>query len=151
MTGDEGPDIPFRNDVSYASLVPRDSGPASHDLQSSLAGLSQLLPSAIVLEELLTRVAEFAVAAIPGAAAAGVTLLQHDRPDTIGASAPCVTHLDAIQCLLGEGPCITAAAFGARCVRGRSTPSPRGRHSVREPDNWVCAAYFRSHCCCPRK
>jgi hypothetical protein len=46
----------------------------------SLAGLSA---ARLSLEDLLTRVATFAVHAIPGADGAGLTLIEHDRSDTI--------------------------------------------------------------------
>jgi len=66
------------------------------------------------LGELLTRVANSAVRAIPGADGAGVTLLRMDRDENIvealAASAPFVSEIDAIQYeVLNEGPCITAA------------------------------------------
>jgi GAF domain-containing protein len=61
------------------------------------------------LEETLTQVAEFAVTAIPGADGAGLTLLEHDRADTIVATADFVRQVDDIQYSLGEGPCISAA------------------------------------------
>lgn len=89
------------------------------DLQTSLAGLSQLATGRISLPEMLTHVAEFAVRAIPGADGAGLTLLQKGRADTIVASAEFVQDIDAIQYGLGEGPCITAAAEG-RTVRSGS-------------------------------
>jgi putative methionine-R-sulfoxide reductase with GAF domain len=86
------------------------------DLRRSLAALSQLATGQMKLSEALTRVAEFAVQAIPGADGAGLTLLEKDRHDTIVASAPFVGQVDAIQYGIGEGPCITAAAE-ARTVR----------------------------------
>lgn len=80
------------------------------DLQDSLAGLTRLASNNLELEGLLTRVANFAVQAIPGADGAGLTLLERDRPDTIVATASFVTEIDDIQYGLGEGPCIRAAA-----------------------------------------
>jgi GAF domain-containing protein len=62
------------------------------------------------LEESLTRVAQFAVRAIPGAEGAGLTLLEENRSDTIVATAEFVTQIDDIQYSLGQGPCISAAA-----------------------------------------
>jgi transcriptional regulator with GAF, ATPase, and Fis domain len=86
-------------------------GASDHDLDASLVSLSGLVMGAGQrgLEELLQRVAEFAVQAIPGADGAGLTLLQADRRDTMVASADFVRDVDAIQYGLGEGPCITAA------------------------------------------
>ena len=78
-------------------------------LRESLAGLSRLAMRQLSLSKMLTHVAEFAVQAIPGADGVGVTLFQDDRADTSVASADFVRNVDAVQYLLGEGPCITAA------------------------------------------
>jgi len=67
------------------------------DLQASLAALSRLSTGRLNLEDLLVRVATFAVRAIPGADGAGLTMLERDRADTIVASAPFVSEIDAIQ------------------------------------------------------
>ena len=80
------------------------------DLQDSLARLGQLATGLLSLEESLTRVAQFAVRAIPGAEGAGLTLLEKNRSDTIVATAEFVTQIDDIQYSLGQGPCISAAA-----------------------------------------
>ena len=80
------------------------------DLRSSLSSLSNLATGQLSLEEMLTHVATFAVRAIPGANGAGLTLLEDGRADTIVATDPFVTEVDAIQYGLGEGPCISAAA-----------------------------------------
>jgi GAF domain-containing protein len=84
------------------------------DLQTSLTGLSRLGmgQGQQGLEDLLQHVAEYAVAAIPGADGAVLTLLEADRLDTMVASADFVREVDAIQYGIGEGPCITAAASG---------------------------------------
>ena len=84
------------------------------DLQTGLAALAGLVTDSIGLDELLNRVANSAVRAIPGADGAGVTLLRMDRPGNrvaaLAASAPFVSEIDAIQYeVLDEGPCITAA------------------------------------------
>lgn len=89
------------------------------DLRTSLAALSQLATGQMQLSDVLTRVAEFAVQAIPGADGAGLTLLEKNRHDTIVASAPFVGQVDAIQYGIEEGPCITAATH-ARIVRSGS-------------------------------
>lgn len=89
------------------------------DLRSSLVSVSRLVTDTLALKDLLTRVAEFAVRAIPHADGAGVTLLERGRADTIVASAPFVCEVDAIQYGLGEGPCISAATDG-RTVRSGS-------------------------------
>ena len=90
----------------------RDSSDAEDaDLASGLAALSQL-SVALDLDVLLTRVADYAVRAIPGADGAGLTLLESDRADTIVTSAAFVRQVDDIQYSIGEGPCISAAAQG---------------------------------------
>jgi GAF domain-containing protein len=92
------------------------------DLRTSLAALSQLATGQMELTDVLTRVAEFAVLAIPGADGAGLTLMEAGHHDTIVASAPFVVEVDAIQYGIEQGPCITAAAE-ARTVRSGSLSS----------------------------
>jgi hypothetical protein len=96
------------------------------DLRSSVTDLAGLLQGAGQkgLEDMLRHVAEFAVRAIPGADGAGLTLLEHDRADTMVASAEFVRQVDAIQYGLGEGPCISAAAQ-ARTVHSGSLGTDR--------------------------
>jgi len=81
-------------------------------LAAGLAGLSRLIAGSGTLELLLTKVANFAVAAVPGADGAGVTMQELGAPDTIVASSTFVTDVDSVQYRLGEGPCISAAATG---------------------------------------
>jgi len=88
------------------------------DLQDSLAALSRLSTGRLSLEDLLTRVASFAVQAIPGADGAGLTLVEVDRADTIVMTEPFVRQGDDIQYSLGEGPCISAAATGVTMRSG---------------------------------
>jgi GAF domain-containing protein len=97
------------------------------DLQEGLAGLSRLATNRLGLEDLLTRVATFAVKAIPGAGGAGLTLLEDDRADTIVATATFVSEIDAIQYGLGQGPCITAAREGQTVMSGSLGSDPRWR------------------------
>jgi GAF domain-containing protein len=96
------------------------------DLRTSLAALARLAmgEGQQGLEEILLRVAECAVQAIPGADGAGLTLIEADRVDTMVASADFVRQVDAIQYGIGEGPCITAAAEG-RTVRSGSLGGTR--------------------------
>ena len=89
------------------------------DLQAALLGLSRLVAGSDPLEALLTRVAEFAVRAIPGADGAGVIMYNDGTSSTVAASAPFVRDVDDIQYGLGEGPCISAAAQG-RTIRAGS-------------------------------
>lgn len=78
-------------------------------LRESLAGLARLASGRLDLRATLTRVAEFAVRAIPGADGAGLTLIEDDRADVVVASARFVREIDDIQYGIGEGPCISAA------------------------------------------
>ncbi len=92
---------------------------AQHDdLQASLTALSRLTLAGAGLEPLLTRVAEYAVQAIPGADGAGLTLLEEGRSDTIVATAPFVREIDDIQYKLMQGPCVSAAAEGRTMMSG---------------------------------
>ena len=91
---------------------------ADQDLRDSLADLSRLGSNRMGLETLLTRVATYAVQAIPGADGAGLTLLEQNRPDTIVHTAPFVREIDDIQYGVGQGPCITAARDGHTVMSG---------------------------------
>ena len=106
---------------------PRDGQRAAEDieLQDSLSGLAQLGSSRLGLEELLTRVATYAVQAIPGADGAGLTLLEDDRANTIVATDSFVSAVDDIQYALGQGPCISAAAEGVTVMSGSLGSDPR--------------------------
>jgi GAF domain-containing protein len=88
------------------------------DLSESLAALARLGSGQMGLEDVLTRVATYAVRAIPGADGAGLTLLEEDRADTIVATAPFVTEIDDIQYGLRQGPCISAAAEARTVMSG---------------------------------
>jgi len=94
------------------------------DLRSSLALLSRLATGRMELTDVLTRVAEYAVAAIPGADGAGLTLIEAGHSDTVVASAPFVAQVDAIQYGINEGPCITAASEG-RTMRSGALSTDR--------------------------
>jgi GAF domain-containing protein len=88
------------------------------DLRESLASLSRLATNRLPLEQLLTRVATYAVQAIPGANGAGLTLLERGRSDTIVATADFVREIDDVQYGMGQGPCITAAREGRTVMSG---------------------------------
>ena len=96
------------------------------DLRESLAGLSRLT-NRLGMEDLLTRVATYAVRAIPGADGAGLTLLEDDRANTIVATAAFVSEIDDIQYGIGQGPCITAAREGQTVMSGSLGSDPRWR------------------------
>lgn len=88
------------------------------DLRASLEGLSGLLTGRRPLRETLVHIAEFAVAAVPGADGAGLTMLEEDRPQTVVSSADFVRAVDAVQYGLGEGPCLLAVETAATQVSG---------------------------------
>ena len=96
------------------------------DLSGSLLALSTLSVARLGLEDLLTRVASFAVRAIPGADGAGLTLIEHDRSDTVVTSDVFVRQVEDIQYGgINEGPCITAAATGKTVRSGSLSADPR--------------------------
>ncbi|MEO8815934.1 MAG: GAF and ANTAR domain-containing protein [Mycobacterium sp.] len=110
-------------------LTLEQAGADANDLRAGLADLAGLVADTLGLEELLSRVATYAVQAIPGADGAGVTLLRTDRPDNrveaLAASAPFVREIDEIQYVeANEGPCITAA-LERRTVRSGSLSSEK--------------------------
>jgi GAF domain-containing protein len=109
-----GPDRPVGDTpLSAEELVAQDD-----DLQDSMVSLAALTTKRFDLEQLLTRVAQYAVQAIPGADGAGLTLLEEGRSDTIVATAPFVREVDDIQYGLGQGPCISAAAEAQTVMSG---------------------------------
>jgi hypothetical protein len=101
-------ELPGQSGIPVRTTAGGDDG----DLAESLTGLSRLSAARLSLEDLLTRVAAFAVHAIPGADGAGLTLTEPDRSDTVVKSAAFVRQVEDIQYGINEGPCITAAAIG---------------------------------------
>jgi transcriptional regulator with GAF, ATPase, and Fis domain len=89
-----------------------------HDLRRSMAALGGLASHDLDLEQLLTRVARYAVQAIPGADGSGLTLIEEGRAATIVATAPFVREIDGIQYGLMQGPCVSAAADGRTVMSG---------------------------------
>jgi anti-anti-sigma regulatory factor len=98
------------------------------DLRTSLVELSRLTTSQLELRDVLTRVAQSAVLAIPGADGAGLTLLQAGQPEIVVASAPFVAEVDSIQYRINEGPCITSAAHARTVGSGRLAADPQWPH-----------------------
>ena len=95
----------------------------SHDLSASLTDLAALISGSMPLNDLLSKVATFAVNAVPHADGAGITLLRLDRADDIVAarsgSAEFVEVIDEIQYhVTREGPCITAVQTGETVIAG---------------------------------
>ena len=124
MESDQSPDIGEPTQGVNGPAAPRSASERlaeDDDLREGLAGLAQLT-NRLQLEDLLTRVATYAVRAIPGADGAGLTLLEDDRADTIVATAPFVREIDDVQYGIGQGPCITAAREG-QTVRSGSLGS----------------------------
>jgi len=80
------------------------------DLEDGLVALSRLATGRMSLKDTLLRVAQFASRAIPGANGVGLTLIEDGRADTIVATEPFVTEMDAVQYGLKQGPCISAVA-----------------------------------------
>lgn len=97
-------------DPVLTSQVGARAAAEDEDLRGSLTALGQLSSRELELEALLTRVATYAVQAIPGADGAGLTLLEHGRSNTIVATATFVSEIDDIQYSLNQGPCVSAAA-----------------------------------------
>lgn len=117
MTADRGPSS---GDRSKDDRAGEDS-----KLANSVTGLAALASDSLPLKELLTRVASYAVHAIPGADGAGLTLIEDGRADTIVATADFVTAVDAIQYGLGDGPCIMAAREGRTVISRSLADEPR--------------------------
>ena len=67
--------------------------------------------------------AEFAVQAIPGADGAGLTLLEAGRGNTLVATAPFVSEIDAVQYGIGQGPASLRPPRPGRSCPGRSARS----------------------------
>lgn len=93
---------------------PDDTGNDKAGLRDSLTNLAGLLTEGMRLQDVLERVAVFAVGAVPNADGAGVTLLKTERTnnlvEALAASDPFVAEIDQIQYIeVNEGPCITAA------------------------------------------
>ena len=130
MEADERPRVDnSARDGEVGSTAPRTADERlaeDDDLREALSGLSRLTTQ-MRLEDLLIRVATYAVRAIPGADGAGLTLLEDDRADTIVATASFVSEIDDIQYGIGQGPCITAAREGQTVMSGSLGSDPRWR------------------------
>ncbi len=76
---------------------------------AALGALSRFLVAEVPLSETLTRIAEITVEALPGAAFAGMTLLDDGgRGTTAVFTDPGSPEIDAAQYATGEGPCLDA-------------------------------------------
>jgi len=131
MTDSDNSELPDRTLPSAAAaLAPEEAQAREDDLQAGISELTALVTGAVSLEQLLERVAQSAVRAIPHADGIGVTLLRPDGSDrhvlALGASDPFVVGIDAIQYeLLDEGPCITAVLEAVPVRSGSLGGDPR--------------------------
>jgi GAF domain-containing protein len=78
------------------------------ELAVALVELSALLVDEEPLEDVLRRVADLAVAVVPGCTGAGVTLMEGDRPSTAAQTDELVLAVDRQQYDAGDGPCLDA-------------------------------------------
>lgn len=78
------------------------------ELAAALVELSGLLLDEEPLPEVLQRVVELAVAAVPGCTGAGVTLVEDGRPSTAAHTDEQVLAVDRHQYDVDDGPCLDA-------------------------------------------
>ena len=128
--------------ADYDAQPGRDATPGTHlspaqlesdevDLYLGLSGVARIVAGARGVLDLLGDVAEFAMQAIPGVDAAGVTLIDADsctpRAEGWAATPQFVRDIDALQYgVLNEGPCVT-------CMQSRR-PTVSG--SIGSDDRW---------------
>lgn len=113
-----GRHLPPRSDLSMAEAQGEDD-----DVSGALRGLAGLISDVDDLDAVLTQIAEFAVAAIPGADGAGVTLVRNtgDSPAVLAwaVTAPFVEQIDHLQYdICHEGPCLTAMQTRRSLISG---------------------------------
>ena len=85
------------------------ASPEDSDLAQTLADIARALDTDSV-HETLQRTVDLAVATIPGCDHAGVTVVHSGKISTPAASDGVALRVDAIQCEVGEGPCLDAIA-----------------------------------------
>ena len=124
---------------------------ADDDLGVSLVNLSRLLTGNESLEATLTRVAEYAVRAIPGADGVGLTVLEADRPNTMVASAPFVREVDAVQYGLARGRASRRLPSAGWCAAGPWAAPRRGHASAHVSAGWGYIVCCRCRCCYPMR
>jgi GAF domain-containing protein len=103
------------------SLAQSDSD--DQDVLAAVQGLAHLVSDVDDLDGMLVRIAEFTVAAVPGADGAGVTLIRaNDGSPSVLAWAvthPFVREIDHLQYeIYREGPCLTAMQTRQTLVSG---------------------------------
>jgi GAF domain-containing protein len=113
-----------RSQVDHDS-TPTGRDPADEGLDEGLAALSRLSVRGVSLEDLLTKIASFAVRAIPGADGAGLMLHEWDGPDIVVKGAPFVGEINDVQRRIRQGPDLSAAAQGVTFRSGSLGGDPR--------------------------
>lgn len=97
------------------------------------AEIARSLQTASTVDEMLQRIAGFAVETIAGCDHAGVSLIADGRISTAASTDPVVVEMDRIQSETGEGPCIDA-------IRNPSTFESRDLSQTREWPNFARCA-----------
>ena len=94
-------------------IVPAPPSWTSPHVRRTLADLGRIHLDESPLEHVLTRIAELAQAAVPGADEASLTVLEVDGARTLAATSDRAARLDVRQYERGTGPCLDAARTGA--------------------------------------
>lgn len=97
--------------LRVSANLPESAVPLAEELAGVFVQMSGLLLSQETVETALHTIATLAVTTVPGAAAAGLTLVDvRGRKTTAGASDEVTERADSLQYELDEGPCLTAWA-----------------------------------------
>lgn len=82
------------------------------DLAVALAELAGAMLALPDLEQLLTRIAQLAAAAVGGGTWCGITVGTEGRPFTVAHSDPRTLRVDELQYARGDGPCLQSLRTG---------------------------------------
>jgi len=82
---------------------------AEAGLARQLSELARTMQAEPDTAALLQRIVSAATAEIPGAAHAGITLVNRGKVSTPTQSSELVSHIDQLQAVAGEGPCLSAS------------------------------------------
>jgi GAF domain-containing protein len=94
---------------------------APRDPRAAFAELSKIMLGEEPLAATLGHVAELAKQTIPGVAEVSVTLMDHERVETVVFTGPLASDLDERQYQAGFGPCMDAALSGETvCIEDTS-------------------------------
>ena len=101
--------------------------PLAEELTAVFARASRMLLTEETVAHALQLITDAAVAAIPGAVGAGVSLMKATGQRLTAASSggEVVSRADALQFELGEGPCLTAWATGEPVLVSDASNDPR--------------------------